>query len=119
MRQKQSQNRDKPKNGKLRNNCHRNGHMKADCWSTGSGKENQGPPQRNTSKKVERKPTGVAAVAADRKLFAFTCTSDYANIVQGLSLPTTKLGGGIIDTGTSSHFCPDWTKFQNYCPLVG
>jgi len=49
-------------------------------------------------------------------LFAFSCTSDYAEIAQGLNLPDTKLGGGIIDTGASSHFCPDRTKFRNYRP---
>ena len=70
-------------------------------------------------KKGERKPTEVAAVAADRKLFAFTCTSNYTDIMQGLNLPTTKLRGGIIDTGASLHFCLDQTKCWNYCPLKG
>ena len=106
-RHKQSRNRDKPKHGKLCDNCHGKGHLKPDCWSKGGGKEGQGPRQKAASKKGERKPTEVAAIADDADLFAFTCTSDYTNIAQGLNLPTTKLGGGIIDTGTSSHFCPD------------
>jgi hypothetical protein len=71
------------------------------------------------AKKGEKKPMETAVVATDANLFAFSCTSDYVEIAQGLDLLTTKLGGSIVDTGASSHFCPDQTKFQNYRPLIG
>jgi hypothetical protein len=118
-KQKHSQSHGKPKKGKVCDNCHGKGHVKDDCWSKSGGKEGQGPRQKAASKKEEKKPTEIAAAAADGNLFTFSCTSDYAEIAQGLNLPATKLGGGIIDTGASSHFCPDRTKFQNYRPLVG
>jgi len=119
VKQKHPRGRGKPKHGKLCDNCHGKGHVKEDCWSKGGGKEGQGPRQKAASRKGESKPTEVAAVAAEEKLFAFTCTSDFADVAQGLDLPTTKLGGGIIDAGASSHFCPDRAKFRNYHPLVG
>src|SRR5882762_10488809 len=118
-KQKQSQSCDMAKSGKVCDNCHGKGHVKVNCSSKGGGKEGQGPHQKAISKKGEKKPMETAVVATDANLFAFSCTSDYAEIAQGLDLPTTKLGGSIVDTGTSSHFCPDRTKFQNYRPLVG
>jgi hypothetical protein len=118
-KQKHSQSHGKPKKDKVCDNCHGKGHVKDDCWSKGGGKEGQGPRQKAASKKEEKKLMEIAVVAVDGNLFAFSCTSDYAEIAQGLNLPATKLEGNIIDTGASSHFCLDQTKFLNYCPLVG
>jgi hypothetical protein len=38
--------KDKHKHKVECHNCHKKGHMKADCWAKGSGKEGQGPWQR-------------------------------------------------------------------------
>ena len=44
-------------------NCHRKGHVKADCWAKGGGKEGQGP----RGKKAEKsgKPSGESANIAE------------------------------------------------------
>src|SRR5882762_3869158 len=76
-KQKQSRSHDKTKSGKVCDNCHGKGHVKANCWSKGGGKEGQGPRQKAASKKGEKKPTETVAVATDANLFAFSCTSDY------------------------------------------
>ena len=57
----------------------------------------------------------VVAVADNDKdeLFAFTCTSDYANITETLQVPKSKLGS-CIDSGASEVYCPDQEKFANY-----
>ena len=47
--------------------------------------------------------------------FAFTCTSDFAEIASRLSsVPRGRLGA-IIDSGATRHFCPDRSKFTNFC----
>ena len=58
----------------------------------------------------------MAVVAADddkRELFAFTCTLDYAAVVDNLDVPKSKLGT-CIDSGASRDYCPDHSKFVNY-----
>ena len=47
------------------------------------------------------------------KLFAFTCTSNYANVSETLQVPKSKLGS-CIDSGASEVYCPDREKFANY-----
>ena len=98
-------------------NCGGSGHTQPNCWSKGGGKEGQGPRQRK-SKKGAKKTEESAAVAKndDEELFAFTCTSDYVALTESLQLPKDKLGA-CIDSGASSHYCPDRTKFQNYRSL--
>ena len=41
-----SKKKDKDKRKVECHNCHKKGHMKADCWAKGGGKEGQGPRQR-------------------------------------------------------------------------
>ena len=98
-------------------NCGRAGHTIPDCWSKGGGKEGQGPRQKK-SKKGEKKSQDLAAVASgeNEELFAFTCTSDYAAVANTLQIPKERLGA-CIDSGASSHYCPDRTKFHNYKPI--
>jgi hypothetical protein len=52
----------------------------------------------------------------DQELFTFTCTSDYVAVADAIGLPKDKLGA-CVDSGVSSHYCPDCTKFLNYQPL--
>ena len=57
----------------------------------------------------------MVAVANDEEndLFAFTCTSDYANVADSSKLPKSKFGT-CLDSGASTDYSPDWTKFTNY-----
>jgi gag-polypeptide of LTR copia-type len=73
-------------------NCGKAGHKQNDCWSKGGGKEGQGP----RSKQKKGKKAEAAVVAAvdddDKELFAFTCTSDFANVAEALQVPKSRLG---------------------------
>ena len=93
-------------------NCNAPSHSIMDCWSKGGGKEGQGPRQKN--KKDKQPETAVVAVKDDEnELFMFTCTSDYAAVVEKLNLPKLKLGT-CVDSGASHDYCPDQPKFVNY-----
>ena len=77
-----------------------------------SGKKGQGPRQKN--KKDKQPETAIVAVKDDEnELFAFTCTSDCAAVVEKFDLPKSKLGT-CVDSGASRDYCPDWSKFVNY-----
>ena len=56
------------------------------------------------------------AKSEENELFAFTCTSDYVTLTEVLKLPKDKFGA-CMDSGTSDHYCPDCTQFQNYRTL--
>src|ERR1700737_1940712 len=94
-------------------NCNKKGHKKADCWAAGGGKEGQGPQQKSAKK---GKSANVAQEVENKDLFAFTCTSDHANIAEKLNIPPAKRSG-IINSGASQHFCSDRSKFINFTPM--
>ena len=96
-------------------NCDRKGHYKADCWRPGGGKEGQGPQQKQ--KKGARSPKHAANSAKEpqgetQESYAFA-TSDLAGIAKGLKVPADRRGA-IVDSGATSHFCPDRTKFVTF-----
>ena len=95
-------------------NCKKPGHKRSECWSKGGGKEGQGPGRKETPKADK----AVVAVADDDKneMFAFTCTSDYANVAEALQIPKSKLGS-CINSGASDVYCPDQERFVNYRPI--
>jgi len=94
-------------------NCKKKtGHVEADFYAKGGGKEGQAPWQKKKAKKTET--VAVAAVNYDNdELFAFTCTSDYADVAATLQLPKSKLGT-CVDSGMSRDYSPDCLKFSNY-----
>jgi hypothetical protein len=47
--------------------------------------------------------------------YAFT-TSTLTSVANQLCIPVQRCGA-IIDSGASSHFCPDRAKFKNYVPI--
>ena len=97
-------------------NCGKSGHGKPDCFSKGGGKEGQAPWQKK-AKKEEKMETAVVAVNEERdELFAFICTSAYANVAETLQVPKLKLGT-CVDSGASRDYCPDREKFSNYKPI--
>ena len=84
--------------GVMCHNCKKTRHKKADCWAKGGGKEGQGPKQK------KGKITETAIIAAmdsdNEELFAFMCTSDFANVAKALQVPKSRLGT-CIDSGTN------------------
>jgi hypothetical protein len=98
-------------------NCGGSRHTKEDCWSKGGGKEGQGLRQKKHIKWEKRsEESAVVAKIEEDKLFAFTCTSNYVALTKTLELPKDKFGT-CVDSGTSSHYCPNCAQFQNYRPL--
>lgn len=86
--------RGKPADGKSTkkgkcHNCKREGHYESDCWRPGGGKEGQGLKQ--LAKKAEAAKES-ASVAAENINFAFTCSSDYAELAESLSLAGLRSG---------------------------
>ena len=97
-------------------NCKKPGHVEADCYAKGGGKEGQAPWQKRKSEKTET--ATVAAVNDDNdELFAFTCTSDYADFAAILQLPKSKLST-CVDSGVSCDYSPDHSKFSNYRAVI-
>ena len=89
------------------------GHNKADCWAKGGGKEGQSPKQKKGKGKKSEMATVAAVDDNNKELFAFTCTSDFANIAEALQDPKSWLGT-CIDSGASIVYSPDSSKFTNY-----
>ena len=48
----------------------------------------------------------------------FTCTSTFVGVANSLQIPLSKRGV-IVDSGVSSHFCPDKSKFISIRSLEG
>jgi len=93
--------------------CGKIGHSEPDCWSKGGGKEGQGPRQKKSTKGEKNTESAAVANGDNTELFMFTCTSDYTAVAEALQLPKEKRDT-CIDSGASSHYCPDRNKFQNY-----
>ena len=106
-KQKKKKGADKDKLDKLELlccNCKKPGHKQFECWAKGGGKEGQGPRQ-NKSAKAQKAVVAIADNDKD-KLFAFMCTSNYANVAKTLQVPKSRLGS-CIDSGASEVYCPD------------
>jgi len=88
------------------NNCSRVGHMKDNCWRKGGGKEGQGPHQKKNE-------SASATAATDDYTFLTSTLSDSATVA---AVPIEK-HGAIVDSGASSHFCPDRNRFTVFTPI--
>ena len=99
-------------------NCKGSGHDKANCRAKGGGQEGQGP--RSWRGKREEKRPEMAAIADTRhdadNLFAFTCTSDYADVTNALNVPKSRLGA-CINSGASRHYSPHRNASTDYRPI--
>jgi hypothetical protein len=62
---------------------------------------------------VEKKTEESSAIAVEEEMFAFACTSDFNDVAQSLQIPKSKRGA-VVDSGASSHFCPDRAKFATF-----
>jgi hypothetical protein len=84
-------------------NCNKTGHFKTDCWAKGGGKEGQrltGQGRRNGGKTAANTAAAAAAPSSDNYAFATSVQVGQ--------------GGTIIDSGATSHFCPDRAKFITF-----
>ena len=109
----------KPK--KQCSNCKKCGHVKADCWAKGDGKEGQGP--RKNKDKEE-----TAAVAEEKELEAWAmiigeedvAEEDHVEVVAaaGSSLVQPEWVRGtsieLYDSGASRHMTPSRDRFLTY-----
>ena len=107
----------KGKSDKHCENCDKARHVKDDCWAPGGGKEGQGLNQEKKGAKGKRKEESAAKTMIE-DVFAFTCTSTFVGIANSLQIPLSKCGV-IVDSGASSHFCPDKSNFISIRPLEG
>ena len=82
------------------NNCGRPGHTTNDCFSKEGGKRS------GSSMEEEKRKTAMVAVANDEEndLFAFTCTSDFANMAESSNLSKSKYGM-CLDGRASDDYC--------------
>jgi hypothetical protein len=56
-------------------NCHKKGHMKANCWAKGGGKEGQGPKGKGKSQPKKEQAATAAADSDDAVWMAYDCRS--------------------------------------------
>ena len=92
-------------------NCGRPGHTIADCYSKSGGKEADAP----WKKKDKKSETATVAAVNDddNDLFAFTCTSDFANVAESSKILKSKFGT-CVNSRASNDYSPDRTRFTNY-----
>jgi hypothetical protein len=116
-------------------NCNRTGHFKSDCWAKGGGKEGQRPGGqgcRGGGKEGQRpggqgcrgggnstKPAANTAAAATPPPppanFAFATA---APVPHARAQPQALVQrGAIIDSGATSHFCPDRARFITFTAI--
>ncbi|KAF8810961.1 hypothetical protein BYT27DRAFT_7090691, partial [Phlegmacium glaucopus] len=109
-------------------NCGRRGHTKDQCWEKGGGKEGQAPDwwkkgkgnkvsanvaENKTAEKDEPENYAMLAYTNPDNDTALVCTSDFRSEAHA----TSNQAGIILDTGASSHFSPNRSKFLNYKEL--
>ena len=118
MQAQAKKNKGHTKKGKLHKlcvNCDKSSHTKEDCWAPGGGKEGQGLNQQKQGSKGKKKEESAVKTTTE-EVFAFTCTLTFIGIADSLKIPPSKCGV-IVNSGASSHFCPDKSKFINLRPL--
>jgi GAG-pre-integrase domain len=91
-------------------NCHKKGHMKAECWAKGSGKEGQGPKRRQGSAQE-----GAAAASDETNDTESWAAMEYSqNEVSNMLQTTNRVETELYDSGASRHMSPFWNKFITY-----
>jgi transposase InsO family protein len=99
---------DGPNRDKECYNCRKKGHVSADCWSKGGGKEGQGP--------KGRKGKGHKANQAEE---VSTSLNDCAYMSSNGQAREISKFDWILDSGTTSHICTARDAFTEYYPTPG
>ena len=105
-------------------NCKKKGHIKADCWAKGGGKEGQGPKKKASAKDdaaaaTEKTVDDIEAWAVVEEVDesgTVEAPENSATIAQG----TPQLVGTeakLYDSGVSRHMSPFRHKFTTYHPI--
>jgi len=93
-------------------NCERIGHTTDQCYQKGGGKEGQGPWQKAAKAAKAANATTASASSAEVN-YALTCTTDV--LLPAVANPATSQSATIlVDSGASTHFCPDRSKFTSF-----
>ena len=85
-------------------NCNKPGHTKAECWAKGGGMEGQGPKQKGGKEKASAN-TVLTKPEEDSP------PQEYAFVTNTQASHMFKI---LLDSGASSHFCPDRSKFKTF-----
>ena len=125
---------DAQKNGKKKNkrdvecfNCKKKGHIKADCWAKGSGKEGQGPKKKSGAK--DNAATATEKTASEKKdedIEAWALIEEIddegtaeaswspANVAEEEQSNRIGTEAELYDSGASRHMSPFRHKFTTY-----
>jgi len=108
----------KARNGKLGSNpknkdkecynCHAKGHVKADCWAKGGGREGQGPKTRKGPNRAGRSNQAADKINDDLNDVSYMAYSNTHEISRY---------DWILDSGSTSHICTIREAFTEYHPL--
>src|SRR5712671_8007599 len=98
-------------------NCRKKGHIKADCWAKGGGKEGQGPRQRQGS--MQANAAAVSEKPEDESWAIIEVINDEDNTMAATTTTTTTRTNDqshteLYDSGASRHMTPHRDKFVTY-----
>ena len=91
-------------------NCRKKGHVKADCWAEGGGKEGQGPKQK--------KGGGNRGKSNQTQDNVNETLGDVAYTSRSTGVEFSK-DDWMLDSGTTSHICPNVDAFRNFEKISG
>jgi hypothetical protein len=103
-------------------NCHKLGHMIAECWRPGGGKEGQGPHQKKKGSQSNMAATAMEedenftflTTAIESLNLALRCTSEYKDLAAALPDDAEQSKDAILDSGANWHFCPFKGMFTGF-----
>ena len=98
-------------------NCHKKGHIKAECWAKGGGKEGQGPKRKGRA----QEGAAAAETAADEsQLEAWAAIEDVCEggdehvAAAGSTQANDGVQTELYDSGASRHMSPFRDRFVTY-----
>ena len=118
----------KPKRDVECTNCHRKGHLQAECWSKGGGNEGGGPKRKKRGGKGKEKSDSKgkqaeSATAKDKSsdIEAWAAIEEVPDAEAVVPAMAVQDGGGmqseLYDSGASKHMSPYRKQFTTYRPI--